>query len=87
MGHMEKRLGNKKSMASKHENYRQRGGGGDENREELEKCMYIIYRDTLDFLETLAFISHTVDGLRLASNILERRMYSGCILQHSYHHK
>lgn len=85
MGHMEKRLGNKKSMASKHENYRQRGG--DENREELEKCMYIIYRDTLDFLETLAFISHTVDGLRLASNILERRMYSGCILQHSNHHK
>lgn len=85
---MEKRLGNKKTMASKHENYRQRGGGGrDENREELEKCMYIIYRDTLDFLETLAFISHTVDGLRLASNILERRMYSGCILQHSNHHK
>lgn len=63
------------------------GGGGVENREELEKCMYIIYRDTLDFLETLAFISHTVDGLRLASNILERRMYSGCILQHSNHHK
>lgn len=90
VGHMEKRLGNKKSMASKHENYRQRGWGGgerDENREELEKCMYIIYRDTLDFLETLAFISHTVDGLRLASNILERRMYSGCILQHSNHHK
>lgn len=26
VGHMEKRLGNKKSMASKHENYRQRGG-------------------------------------------------------------